>query len=62
MLRVQPLALKGARFLCVCIGYMGGWRSPIGEVMDMVEHSGDEEEHHSRALPGESRYLLNCGF
>ena len=26
---------------------MGGWRSPIGEVMDLVGHSGDEEAHHS---------------
>ena len=26
---------------------MGGWRSPIGEVMDLVGHTGDEEAHHS---------------
>ena len=33
--------------LCMCLSYMGGWRSPIGEVMDTVGHSGDEEEHCS---------------
>ena len=43
----KPLALKGARFVCVCLSYMGGWRSPIGEVMDLVGHTGDEEAHHS---------------
>ena len=44
---VEPLSLKGARFLCVCLSYLGGWRSPIGEVMDTVGHTGDEEEHSS---------------
>ena len=44
---VKPLSLKGARFLCVCLSYLGGWRSPIGEVMDTVGHTGDEEEHSS---------------
>ena len=34
----KPLALKGAHCLCVCLSYMGGWRSPIGEVMDTVGH------------------------
>ena len=43
----KPLELKGCRFRCVCLSYMGGWRSPIGEVMDLVGHTGDEEAHHS---------------
>ena len=43
----KPLGLKGCRFRCVCLSYMGGWRSPIGEVMDTVGHTGDEEEHGS---------------
>ena len=43
----KPLSLKGARFLCACLSYLGGWRSPIGEVMDTVGHTGDEEEHCS---------------
>jgi hypothetical protein len=44
---VKPLGLKGARFLCVCLSYLGGWRSPIGEVTDTVGHTGDEEENCS---------------
>ena len=39
--------LKLYKLMCVCLSYMGGWRSPIGEVMDTVGHTGDEEAHHS---------------
>jgi hypothetical protein len=44
---VKPLALRGALFMCVCLSYLGGWRSPIGEVMDTVGHTGDEEDDYS---------------
>ena len=43
----KPLQLKGARLVVVCLSYLGGWRSPIGEVMDTVGHTGDEEAHTS---------------
>ena len=33
--------------MCVCLSYLGGWRSPIGEVMDTVGHTGDEENDYS---------------
>ena len=29
---VRPLELGGTDFLCVCLSYFGGWRSPVGEV------------------------------
>ena len=35
----KPLQLKGARLVVVCLSYLGGWRSPIGEVMDTVGHT-----------------------
>lgn len=44
---VKPLELGGALFMCVCLSYLGGWRSPIGEVMDTVGHTGDEEDDYS---------------
>ena len=44
---VKPLELGGALFMCVCLSYLGGWRSPIGEVMDTVGHTGDEENDYS---------------
>ena len=43
----KPLELGGALFMCVCLSYLGGWRSPIGEVMDTVGHTGDEEGDYS---------------
>ena len=32
--------------MCVCLSYLGGWRRPIGEVMDTVGHTGDEEDDY----------------
>ena len=49
---VRPLELGGADFLCVCLSYFGGWRSPVGEVMPKVGHTGDNEPTHSH----EERY------
>ena len=43
----KPLELGGALFMCVCLSYLRGWRSPIGEVMDTVGHTGDEEDDYS---------------
>ena len=43
---VRPLELGGAEFLCVCLSYFGGWRSPVGEVMPKVGHTGDNEPTH----------------
>ena len=42
----------GADFLCVCLSYFGGWRSPVSEVMSKVGHMGDGEPTHSH----EDRY------
>ena len=44
---VKPLALGGAEFLCVCLSYFGGWRSPLGEYTERVGHTGDEEPIYS---------------
>ena len=44
---VRPLELGGADFLCVCLSYFGGWRSPVSEVMSKVGHTGDGEPTHS---------------
>ena len=44
---VRPLELGGADFLCVCLSYFGGWRSPVGEVMPKLGHTGDGEPTHS---------------
>jgi hypothetical protein len=46
------LELGGADFLCVCLSYFGGWRSPVSEVMSKVGHTGDGEPTHSH----EERY------
>jgi len=43
----RPLELGGADFLCVCLSYFGGWRSPVSEVMSKVGHTGDGEPTHS---------------
>ena len=43
----KPLALGGAVFLCVCLSYFGGWRSPLGEYTERVGHTGDEESIYS---------------
>jgi hypothetical protein len=44
---VKPLGLGGAEFLCVCLSYFGGWRSPLGEYTERVGHTGDEEPIYS---------------
>ena len=43
----KPLALGGAVFLCVCLSYFGGWRSPLGEYTERVGHTGDEKSIYS---------------
>ena len=44
---MRPLELGGADFLCVCLSYFGGWRSPVSEVMSKLGHTGDGEPTHS---------------
>jgi hypothetical protein len=42
-----PLGLGGGKSLVICLSYFGGWRSPIGEAMDVIGHTGDEESDYS---------------
>ena len=51
-MRPLELIFGGAEFLCICLSYFGGWRSPVGEVMPKVGHTGDGEPTHSH----EERY------
>ncbi len=41
------MGLGGAKALFIRLSYFGGWRSPIGEAMDVVGHTGDEESDYS---------------